>query len=367
MIMRSTQLVPRKRFELLVSAAALVVVCWAVEAAKKPDPGAQPVGPPVLWRDPVDLESRNLFYGAGGPAHEPRGTFRFLKEDLSASSPKFELAGTDGTTWKAKLGIEVHPEVAASRLLWAVGYFANEDYFVQTIQVAELPHLHRGNRYVEHGGTVRDVRLKRHVPGEKKLGNWSWKQSPFSETREWYGLRVLMAVMNNWDLKDVNNAIYQVDGSHPEQHYLVSDLGASFGTTGLNARAKGNLEEYRRSKWINNVSGGFVDFNVPSDPSMGYIFDVPEMARRKGLLWIGHHIPVEHARWMGSLLARLSPQQVRDAFRAGGYSAAEIEGFSLVFARRIQELNSLENATGSRASVHFPALMGEATDARILE
>jgi hypothetical protein len=44
---------------------------------------------------------------------------------------------------------------------------------------------------------------------------------------------------------------------------------------------------------------------------------------------------------MGDLLARLSPQQIRDAFRAGGYPAAEVEELSTVFERRISELEKL--------------------------
>jgi len=289
----------------------------------------------------VDLESRNLFYGPGGKEHEPKGTFRFLSEDTGGSSPKFEIVGDDGTKWKAKLGIEARPETVASRLLWAVGYFANENYFVPVLQVANLPHLRRGNKSVNHDGTVRDVRLKRHSKNEEKIGSWSWAKCPFADTHEWYGLRVLMAVMNNWDLKDVNNSVYQVRGSHPEQRYVVSDLGASFGTSGLNRGAKGSLEEYRRSKWLNGVAGEFVDFNVPASPSIGYVFVVPEMSRRLGLVWLGRHIPIADARWMGSLLARLSPAQIRDAFRAGGYSPAEVEEFTYILGRRIAELNGL--------------------------
>ena len=34
-----------------------------------------------------------------------------------------------------------------------------------------------------------------------------------------------MAVVNNWDLKDVNNAIYQTGA---ERIYMVSDLGGEF-------------------------------------------------------------------------------------------------------------------------------------------
>ena len=300
-----------------------------------------PPGEPVLWRDPVDIAERDLFYGPGGKAHEPHGTFKFVREDMAGSSPKFEIVGDDGTKWKAKLGSEARPETVASRFVWAIGYFANEDYFVPSLQVAELPKLHRGRKDTERGGIVKDVRLKRHVKGEDKVGPWSWQACPFKETREWYGLRVLMAVLNNWDLKDINNSIYRVQGQRVEDRYLVSDLGASFGATGLNRAEKGDLAAYRNSKWINGESGSFVDFNVPSEASAKYILWVPEMVRRDGLTWLGRHIPVADARWMGSLLGRLSPKQIRDAFRAGGYPPAEVEAFSKEFEHRISVLNSL--------------------------
>jgi hypothetical protein len=44
---------------------------------------------------------------------------------------------------------------------------------------------------------------------------------------------------------------------------------------------------------------------------------------------------------MGDLLARLSPNQIRDAFRAGGYSLQEVEQLSEVVERRISELEGL--------------------------
>jgi hypothetical protein len=37
-----------------------------------------------------------------------------------------------------KLGSEARPETVASGLLWAVGYFANEDYFVPVLHVREM-------------------------------------------------------------------------------------------------------------------------------------------------------------------------------------------------------------------------------------
>jgi hypothetical protein len=44
---------------------------------------------------------------------------------------------------------------------------------------------------------------------------------------------------------------------------------------------------------------------------------------------------------MGTLLARLSPQQIHDAFRAAGYSTEEIDEFSKVLSGRIASLSDL--------------------------
>ena len=340
-----------------VAASAFLMLTLPVARTRTPEPGAAHVegpiatGPAVLWRDPVDISSRDLFYGAGGKAHEPHGPFTFEKENMQGTSPKFDVIDQDGVRWGVKMGIEARPETVASRLVWAVGYFANEDYFVRELRVLNMPHLRRGQSQVFSGGIVYNVRLKRHLSDEKKIGIWSWSNNPFTRTRELNELRVLMAVINNWDLKDLNNAIYQARGPKPQQRYLVTDLGASFGSTNLNPGAKGNWKAYCHSKLIRNTSSGFVDFNVPSTPPMEYLFDLPEFTRRLGLLWLGHHIPVQDAVWMGRLLAQLSPGQIRDAFRAGGYSPQEVEAFSREFERRIGQLQRLpQSGPGTHAA-----------------
>jgi hypothetical protein len=294
-----------------------------------------------LWRDPGDISSRNLYYGPGGKAHEPQGTFTFVKEDMEGSNPKIDVVDQDGVEWRVKMGDEARPETAASRLVWAVGYFANEDYFVPAAHVQNMPHLRRGANLVSPDGTVHNVRLKRHLKDQKKIGTWSWAKNPFTGTREWYGLRVLMAVINNWDLKDTNNSIYQVRGDHPEQLYVVTDLGSSFGSPGLNWVSKGNLAAYTRSRMIGKTSAEFIDFNVPAPPKLNTFVDIPELTRRLGLCWIGHHIPLGDVRWMAHLLAQLSPDQIRDGFRAAGYSPQEIEAYSRRVEQRIAELQKL--------------------------
>jgi hypothetical protein len=69
--------------------------------------------------------------------------------------------------------------------------------------------------------------------------------------------------------------------------------------------------------------------------------DVPELTRRLGLCRLGHHIPLTDVKWMGHLLAQLSPLQIRDAFRAAGYSPDEVEGYSRVVEQRIAVLAKL--------------------------
>jgi len=298
-------------------------------------------GPPVLWREPADSASRDLYYGIGGKTHMPSSDLTFLSEDNTGASPKFEAVDEEGVHWKVKLGSEARGETAASRLVWAAGYFANEDYFVPQVRVKNLPHLRRGNHYVSAGGLVRDVRLKRHPPDQKKLGTWAWSSNPFKGTREWNGLRTLMALLNNWDLKDVNNAIYQVGGDRPEQRYLVSDLGASLGTTNLNRSLKGDLSSYEASKWIDAVKDDHVDFGVPGPPPATWLLAVPAFVQRVDMVWIGRGVPRADAAWLGQVLGRLSPRQIRDAFRASGYSDGEVERFSHVVESRIDELKRL--------------------------
>lgn len=301
--------------------------------------------PSLLWKNPGNVTSRNLLFGSGGEEGQPRPPFTFLKEDHDGTNPKFEVSDSNGVMWKVKLGVEAKPETVASRLVWAVGYYTDDDYFLPKLQLVSKPHLRRGQNLLKSDNSFLNVRLKRIQRDEKKLGNWKWSEKSLKRSREYDGLRVMMALINNWDLKNENNAIYGAkhnqDGS---EKYLVSDLGATFGKTGLSwtqAMSKGNVNSYRRSKFIRKVDAEFVDFNVPTRPALINIFALPNFVRRLYLIKLGKHVPRDSARWMGGLLAQLSPSQIRDAFRAGGYSAEETETFARVVEERIAMLQKL--------------------------
>lgn len=310
----------------------------------KPVPASE-IHNPSLWHDPGNIASLNLYWGQGGEKHMPKPPFTFEAEDKNGTNPKFDARDADGKKWRVKTGEEARPEVVASRLLWAMGYYVNDDYVLQSAEVSGV-HMSRGDKETKEGHIV-EARFERKPGGEKKIGIWEWKQNPFSGTKEFNGLRVMMAVMNNWDLKDVNNSVYSVEGSD-KQLFLCNDIGASFGTNGLSwtrARSKGNINSFKGSKFITHMSDAEVDFATPKRPTGLLIATAgataKEFSMRSGLDWIGNNIPRQDARWMGHMLGQLSHQQLVDAFRAGHFPPDQIDAYVEVVESRINELKAL--------------------------
>ena len=328
----------------------LLVNCYSLEAASKNDANEKKVRretEPVLWRLPQSIASMDLFYGPGGREHQPQGPFVFVEEVSGGSNPKFEIRDAQGVNWRVKLGEEARPETAATRLIWAVGYFADETYFVPTLVVQGLKELSRGKELVSPGGVVRWARLERKIPGQKKVGDWDWKKNPFVGKRELDGLRVLMALINNWDLKPSNNAIYEVNG---EQRYLVSDLGGTFGKTGSSfTRSKGDIDDYTQSKFIKRVSGKGVDFALDNRPFFITAVYLPYYLDRAEMEAVGKDIPLPHVEWIAYYLNQLSQSQLQAAFRGAGYSPEEVGAFVAVTQKRIGELRTIREGGPNRA------------------
>jgi hypothetical protein len=157
----------------------------------------------------------------------------------------------------------------------------------------------------------------------------------------------MMAVVNNWDLKDANNAVY-TNKQTGNQTFLVSDIGATFATNALQttrAQDKGNVDNYVNSKFITKTTPTTVDFGTPGAPtgvlikSVGFL--AGDYAKRRGYDWIGQDIPRQDARWIGSLLGQLSHEQLADAFRAGNFPPESINQYVSVLESRIAQLKAL--------------------------
>jgi hypothetical protein len=249
-----------------------------------------------------------------------------VKEITGGATQKFEVVDGRGVHWIVKIGEEAKSETAATRLLWAAGYFTDEAYYISELRVAQMPN-------------VQSVRLEPMRSERRQIGNWSWSKNPFIGTKEMNGLRIMMALINNWDLKKDNNAIYSIKG---QAHYVVSDLGASFGKTGgIGSRTKSRLDDYAESKFIDKADADLVDLRIKSRPFFLLAVDPYHYNKLTSREKVGREIPRDDAKWLGQLLGRLSLEQIRDCFRAAGYSPDEVDGFAQVVQSRIADLNRL--------------------------
>lgn len=285
----------------------------AVEANQKKK--KVPRGVPVLWTSPANINSRNLRLGPGGSAMQPDlQSITFLEEDKGGySGTKYRIRDGGGREWVAKIGKEAQSETAAVRLLWSVGYETEINYLVPRLTIPGK-------------GTFEDVRLEARPAWEKRFDEWQWEANPFVGTRPFQGLKVMMLLLENWDIKDSNNEVIQVKGTN-KLRYVVSDLGATFGKTGglpilwSITRSRNNPEDYEKAKFVEGVEGNRVKFRYSG--------------KKKDIF---ENITVADARWLGSLLSRLSRAQIRDAFRAANYNREEVEILTEAALDRIEQL-----------------------------
>jgi hypothetical protein len=298
----------------------------------------------ILWRNPGNIAQRDLRYGPGSAARAPVGPFTFIEEDKGGESPKFEVRDARGDVWTIKLGPEAQSETVATRLVWAVGYFAEEAYYADEIRVANLPRLSRGMDYV-FGDVVRGARFEPKRDNMKKGATWDWRDNPFEDTRELSGLKVLMILLNNFDARAANNRIIHVGG---ESRYYVTDLGATLGRAGGlgGTRTKNDLADFLSTKFVRGVDvrDGVVEFDYDTRPrGLGHlsvlhpIYYRGEVNKEKAM----RGIPIAHARWIGSLLAQVSDEQLRDAFRVANYPDGVTESYVSSLRERINQLTYL--------------------------
>ena len=273
-------------------------------------------GTPVMWSAPTDIASRNLYYGLGGEEMMPDlSRVTFIEEEKGGYSTKYRVRDGRGRVWVAKLGKEAQTDTVANRLLWAVGYHTEISHLVPRVNI-------RGK------GVFEKVRFEARPSTVKRVDEWKWDENPFVGTRPFQGLKVMMVLINNWDIKDSNNRVLFARNPRTgknELRYIVSDLGATFGKTGsFLTRSRNKPDDYVKAELIDELKGNYVDFHYSG--------------KRKSVF---RDITLGEARWIGEWLSRLSPRQIKDAFRAARYSPEDVELMAEALQIRIAELRSL--------------------------
>jgi hypothetical protein len=230
-------------------------------------PSVQPTVPPgearmaELWEQPHDIANQDLYLGSWGGerAPDPNAIYTFVKRKQQGTNPGVTLRDPAGREWHVKQpphndqGAEGPIEVTLSRVLTAVGYHQPPIYFLPSVTIKDAKGTH-----VEPGG-----RFRLTEPSLKHASEWSWQQNPFVGTRPYQGLLVMLMMFDSSDLKNENNALYEVrrNGGNAERWYVVRDLGTALGETGKLAPQRGDPDIFEREPFILDMKGDFVAFN----------------------------------------------------------------------------------------------------------
>lgn len=306
----------------LIAFSVVFLLLFSTASAQKKSKKKIPQEKAVMW-ERVDIGKRDLFYGPGGREMLPDlSRITFIEEEREGHNKKYRIKDGSGRVWVAKLGREAKPETAAVRLLWGLGYKTEINYLVPKITIPGK-------------GTFRNVRLEARPDNVDRLDEWKWKKNPFVGTKEFQGLKIMMVFMKNWDILDLQNKILEVDGRNgKEYHYIISDLGATFGKLGNNnlplfyrlGRSTGNPRAYIKSNLVREVENQRLVLSYKGKNR-----------------WIFKDVTVGDGRWLLRLLRQLDDKQIRDAFRAANYSPQDINMFTQGVKSKITELS---NAVG---------------------
>lgn len=307
-----------KQGQLKVLAIVIFLIAGAGQSVLSQDKKAVvPVGGIVLWED-VDIASRDLFRGPTSEGIFPAlEKVTFLGRQPGGNNLKYRIKDANGREWVVKIADESQAEVAAVRLLWAIGYRTEIDQIVPKINIEKI-------------GSYKNARFEARPETIKRGERWSWANNTYLGTKEFDGLKIMMALVNNWDLKDDNNVII----TEGEKSYMVvSDLGSSFGklsdkSESRSGRSVNNPKDFANAGFVKGVNNGMIEL------------DYRGMAEN---LMTG--IKVENARWLADLLLRLSDKQIADAFRAANYSPEDIALYSAAIKTRIAALDKATQLT----------------------
>lgn len=256
--------------------------------------------------------------GPAGPGAFPfRATVpcEYVSKDLSGRSPKFACRiGTDDEV-KVKFGGnngEVYAEVAASRLLWALGFGADHMYPARVVCrncPREFYGTDRGNGEFIFDPAV----IERKMPGTALSEEWSWEELD-SIDEEAGGaprahrdaLELLAVFLQHTDTKPQQQRLICLNGQPSSNgpcrrpFMLINDLGLTFGranTFNDNATGGMNLAKWSETSVWKDASSCVG--NLPKSIS-GTLDDPP--------------ISEPGRRFLASLLTQLSDRQIRDLF-----------------------------------------------------
>ena len=299
----------------------------------------------VIWRDAEPITPEEMEAGPCGSRGAPSPPFHFVEEHDTGSQPCVSIRDAAGREWRVKWGQEVHTEVVGTRLAWALGYFAEQSYFIKSGTIEGATSLRRAKACIDDQQRFTDARFElneRDVVKHFDAQGWAWHENPFVGTPELNGLKILMMLVSNWDNKDVrdvargsNTAIfeYRLPDRSREARYLIIDWGAALGSWGSNILKRGRWDPElfagQNGAFITGVDGEIVQFGYQGQRTAD----------------LSANSPRADVAWFVRLADRLSDDHLRAALRAGGADREETDLFTASLRARLDQLRRAAGAT----------------------
>jgi membrane-associated phospholipid phosphatase len=225
-----------------------------------------------VWA-PTDVAAMDLRRGPRGEdAFAPGTTIRcdYAETEMNGNSPKFACVLPSGDDLKVKYGAangEVHGEVAATRLLWALGFGADGMYPVRVIckgcpDSIGVPTARPGERLVDPAVVERKMPGRELARGDQ--AGWSWleldlidEEAGGATRAQRDALKLLAVFMQHTDSKPEQQRLVCLDegdakaGAPCERTLMIiNDVGLTFGRANLanrNLTGSVNLQEWSQT------------------------------------------------------------------------------------------------------------------------
>jgi hypothetical protein len=289
-----------------------------------------------VWM-PTDVGSMNLRAGASDPGGFPLDALvqcEYVDKPQTGRTPKFTCSLGEHDEVKVKYGLhngEVYAEVAATRLLWALGFGADHMYPVR-IECRGCPPNFRGPR--QHGRPpvlIESAAIERKMPGRAiethEESGWAWPELEAVDERaggapraQLDALRLLAAFIQHTDSKPEQQRLMCLSSekSHEpcaQPFLMLNDVGQTFGHANrFNRDAPGsvNFDEWSHTPVWSDAKRCVADLSK----SVTGTLDHPVIGE-------------EGRRFLADRMVQLSDAQLHDLFdvahfeRRSGHTADE--------------------------------------------
>ena len=346
-----------------LTALTVAICCTAALHAQKKDPyknvdndvRLEALRHSQVWM-PGDIASKNLMVGPqDGNGFQPEAVVNCeYVEEKHVGTPKFECAISPDDKIRVKYGEEngeIYSEVAASRLLWALGFGADRMYPVKVVCKGCPADPMKTQKKAEGSREFAAAVVERKLAGDnielRKDSGWAWVELNFVDQTSGGAplahrdaLKLLAAMIQHTDnkpqqqrlicLDEAHGMTPQEDGSCRKPFMMINDLGKTFGRATLTNADKSsavNFEAWSSTPMWKDTKGCVAQLSKSFSGSLEHP-KISESGRQ----------------FLAEILSQLTDRQLQDMFEVARFTKRDpkvsIDDWVRVFKQKRDEITN---------------------------